>query len=75
MKIKFTCNDCSEQFCIESKYLVSKVQVQCPNCSQLFDPEVIDCLKKSTEFYKLALSKLPMKKDQINSTFDFLIID
>lgn len=75
MKIKFVCNNCFEKFNIEAKYLIKKVDVSCPNCSQLFSQDVIDQLKQLANNYQTAQSKLPWNDNLNHTFFDFSIVE
>lgn len=47
MKIKFTCNTCGESFNIDSSYLPSKKNLNCPNCSKEFPQQLLEKLIES----------------------------
>ncbi len=49
MMYTFTCNKCLESFNVQSKYLVQKERLICPNCSNQLPDNVFEKLKSAAQ--------------------------
>jgi len=52
MKLKFSCPKCNIPFVIESKYLIGKESLSCPNCGLEYPPEKFKDLKESMRLFE-----------------------
>lgn len=76
MKIKFSCNNCYEDFNISAKYLIEKDGVICPNCSTEFPETSFSDLKDGIRKIEKCRDELPSVDSYEDSSriFDFEII-
>ena len=77
MKIKFTCNKCSESFNVSSDYLLKKDSIICPNCSYELPKESFKHLQTGISEISKCSSTIPSLDTDIyfGPAMDFEIIN
>ena len=62
MQINFCCEKCELEFTVESKYMLKKTHLSCPNCDQPFASEILSKIIDSTKILLEARAELDDRK-------------